>query len=101
MTFHLLWLAWLLAFLPIELPPALRHKYAGTLTAHTRWAFCFPPAPLPRPLWRTRRVVFIAFYLALGLHMVANLHAWPWLILSAVPFGITFIVATFFEKGEA
>jgi hypothetical protein len=101
MLYHWLWLAWLLAFLPIELPPAIAHRHGGTLSEHCWWAFCWKSYGVGRPLWRTRRAVFLAFWAALTLHFVAGLPAWPWLVVSSVPFAVTFVVATLFERGES
>lgn len=101
MTFDILWLIWLLAFLPIELKGAIGKIHGATLSEHTWWAFCWRSYGVGRPLWRTRRAVFLAFWTALTLHFVAALPAWPWLVVSSVPFGVTFIVATIWERGES
>ena len=86
------WLAWLLLFLAIELPAAVRErgeprgKAWKTLSRHVwRW---FPTWP--------RRAVFSSFWLALGAHFVFGASA-LWL-LTAVPLVGVIVYAEFFER---
>lgn len=41
-----------------------------------------------------RRITGAAFFLMLNLHFLFGLHAWPWLILPAVPLGVIIILST-------
>ena len=88
------WLAWLLLFLAIELPAAVREhgepsgKAWKTLSRHVwRW---FPTWP--------RRAVLSAFWIALGAHFVFGASA-LWL-LTAVPLVGAIAYAEFFERSR-
>jgi hypothetical protein len=82
------WLGWLLAFLFVELPGAILPGKGETLSEHVwRW---FPTWP--------RRVIFAAFWLALGAHFVFGASAW-WL-LTAAPLVACIVWAEFVEGGD-
>jgi hypothetical protein len=79
---------WLLAFLAVELPAVRSErgtKSARTLSRHVwRWFSTWP-----------RRVIFAAFWLALGAHFVFGASAW-WL-LTAAPLVACIVWAEFVE----
>jgi hypothetical protein len=84
-----LWLAWLVAFLAVEIPAAIRKAKNDTLSEHVwRWF---------RGPWR--RLVIGAFMVALTCHFVFGASA-LWL-LTAVPVAALIVYAEFFERTRA
>lgn len=93
-----LWLAWLALFLPIEFKALASKKRGRTLSAHCWFWFCFDDAGSTRAYWRTRRAVFCTFWTALTLHFVVELAAWPYLVVSAVPFIAVILGSSYWER---
>jgi len=82
-----LWIGWLVAFLLVEIPAAIRKAKLDTLS-ETVWAWFRGP-------WR--RLVLAAFMVALTCHFVFGASAW-WL-LTAVPLVGVIVWAEFVEGG--
>jgi hypothetical protein len=97
-AYDFLWLAWLALFLPIEIPAIKSKTHGATLTEHTRKWFALGPGGWTQPYWRTRRAVFCTFWTALTLHFIAGLPAWPYLVVSAVPFVVVILLSSFRER---
>ncbi len=91
-----LWLAWLLAFLGIELPSALDGKPGGTLSEHTWDWFSLRSR---RPYWFARRVIFVVFWLSLGIgHFLLQAPVLWSVILPGIPFAAVIGLSSFVWK---
>jgi hypothetical protein len=44
--------------------------------------------------------VFCTFWTALTLHFIAGLPAWPYLVVSAVPFVAVILLSSFYERDK-
>jgi hypothetical protein len=91
---------WLVAFLAVEIPAAIRERasksyYVKTLSRHVwRW---FSIGEF-RPWWFLRWLVLAAFMVVLTLHFVMRLDP-AYLIVCAVGMVAVIVYSEFFERG--
>ncbi len=95
-TWTLVWLFWLGLFLVFEFAAVLLRK--RTLSEQTWGWFSLRSR---KRYWLARRIVFVVFWVLLGIHFVFQAPALWTVILPGIPFAIVILLSTFVWRDAA
>jgi len=92
-TWTLIWLFWLGIFLVCELAAVILHK--RTLTGQVVDWFSLR---LRKPYWIVRRVIFVTFWVLLGVHFYFQAPVLWSVILPGIPFAAVIVLSSLYEQ---